>query len=102
MPLFLDPSGGPVAICDRHHGKVYLSTLIADRQSPGLRVCPDCADDMDPWRLPARRSETITLQYPRPDAIMVTGAVSSSYPSLDIAIAGLAVASLAVAGVGYE
>ena len=26
-----------------------------------------CADEKDPYRLPARKTERITLQYPRPD-----------------------------------
>lgn len=70
MALYLDTSGyqsSAISVCDRCHTKQPYSKLIADRNSPGLRVCPECADDFDPWRLPARMSENITLQYPRPD-----------------------------------
>ena len=70
MPLYLDTSGyasRAVAICDRCRFKKPLSTLVADGNTPGLRVCPECSDNFDPWRLPARKPEDITLQYPRPD-----------------------------------
>ena len=63
----MDPDGGAVEICDRCHFKRFLSSLIGDPNAPGLRVCPDCADVFDPWRLPARRPENITLRFPRPD-----------------------------------
>lgn len=70
MSLYLDTSGQAsraVAVCDRCHTKVAYSKLVADGNSPGLRVCPECSDRLDPWRLPARRSEDITLRHPRPD-----------------------------------
>jgi len=56
-----------IGICDRCHFKVPYDTLQPDGNSPGLRVCPDCSDVKDPWRLPARKTENITLRYPRPD-----------------------------------
>lgn len=65
MSLYL--GANPVGVCDRCHLKVVLSTLMSDRNAPGLRVCPTCADDLDPYRLPARRTENITLRYPRPE-----------------------------------
>ena len=70
MSLYLNTSGqssAAIATCDRCHLKVAYSTLVADGNSPGLRVCPECSDDLDPWRLPARQSENISLRYPRPD-----------------------------------
>lgn len=71
MPLYLDTRGEStpaVAVCDRCHLKVALVTLISDPNSPGLRVCRDtCVDQYDPWRLPARMTEDISLRYPRPD-----------------------------------
>lgn len=34
----------------------------------GLRVCIyGCADLIDPYRLPSRKTENISLMYPRPD-----------------------------------
>lgn len=70
MSLYLNTSGQSsraIAVCARCHMKVPLSSLIADANAPGLRVCPSCSDNLDPWRLPARMSEDITLRYPRPD-----------------------------------
>jgi len=41
---------------------------MPDPNFPGLKVCQqNCADQKDPYRLPARKTERITLQYPRPD-----------------------------------
>lgn len=71
MPLYLNTLGKSqvaVAICDRCHMKVSITHLISDPNSPGLRVCKDtCVDQFDPWRLPPRQTEDITLEYPRPD-----------------------------------
>jgi len=55
---------------------------MPDPNSLGLRVCQQgCADQKDPYRLPARKTEKITLRFPRPDvsvavdpdAIITTG-----------------------------
>lgn len=71
MSLFLRTRGmstAAIAVCDRCKMKRPLSEMTADRNSPGVRVCArGCNDELDPWRLPARRTEDITLQYPRPD-----------------------------------
>ena len=70
MSRYLDTTGLPslaIGICDRCSEKMSLTVLSADRNAPGLRVCPGCNDQLDPYRLPARRSENITLRYPRPD-----------------------------------
>lgn len=91
-----------VAVCDRCHMKVPHSKLEPDDDTPGLRVCSSCSDQLDPWKLPARRAETLTLRYPRPDTPVRTGAVASAYVFANNAIASLAIAGLAVAGVGYE
>lgn len=49
--------------------KRMLVELGPDPNIPGLRVCKDrgCADNLDPWRLPARADDKIVLQYPRPE-----------------------------------
>ena len=57
-----------IAICDRCRMKHYYSDLMADPNSPGLRVCKDCRDVKDPYRFPARKTENISLKYPRPDS----------------------------------
>lgn len=71
MSLYLDTRGNSpisIAICDRCKMKKPYTHLTADPNFPGLRVCWDtCADEFDPWRLPARKAENITLEYPRPD-----------------------------------
>ena len=70
MSLYLDTTGmASVAIanCDRCKMKKPYSLLVADGNAPGLRVCPDCADTLDPWRLPPPASEDISLRFPRPD-----------------------------------
>ena len=72
MPRFLDTLGYPeiaIAVCDRCKMKVPYSTLIPDPNFPGLRVCEarGCADEKDPYRLPARKTERINLRFPRPD-----------------------------------
>jgi hypothetical protein len=70
MPLYLDTSGYSscaISVCDRCHAKRPYSTLVSDKNAPGLRVCPECADDLDPWRLSPHMPEDITLRFPRPD-----------------------------------
>ena len=73
MPLYLPVStkGGTtaIAVCDRCKRKVPYSELRPDGNSPGLRVCsdPGCWDNKDPYRYPARKTENISLRYPRPD-----------------------------------
>ena len=39
-----------------------------DGNIPAIKVCSDsCSDEFDPYRLPARQSEKISLRLPRPD-----------------------------------
>ena len=74
MSLYIVPHGEgtvAIAICGRCSMKVPYSKLVADGDKPGLRVCPECSDHMDPWRLPARMSENITLKFPRPDESLI-------------------------------
>lgn len=57
-----------VGVCDRCKMKRPLADFIPDPNALGLRVCgPECADKFDPYRLPARQTEPITPQYPRPE-----------------------------------
>jgi hypothetical protein len=70
MGLFLDTRGltyAAIGICDRCSRKFPLAELMPDRNSPGLRVCKDDWDELDPYRLPARQTERITLPFVRPD-----------------------------------
>jgi len=75
MSVFLDTRGKStlgIGICDRCSRKMSLDDLYPDANYPGLRVCRDDLDDFDPYRLPARQPETITLRFTRPDTPLET------------------------------
>lgn len=71
MPRFIDTLGYSdiaIAVCDRCQMKRPHATLGPDTNFPGLMVCQEgCKDDKDPYRLPARKTERITIRFPRPD-----------------------------------
>lgn len=70
MAIYLDTRGNSVlsvAICDRCSRKFPYVDLMPDPNFPGMRVCKDDLDQFDPWRLPAIKTENITLRFPRPD-----------------------------------
>lgn len=70
MAIFLDPTGRTtfgIGICGRCSRKMYLEQLHPDPNSPGLMVCEEDLDDLDPYRLPARQTENINLPFVRPD-----------------------------------
>jgi hypothetical protein len=71
MPIFLDTTGlssVAIAVCDRCKMKRPFVSMMADPNFPGLRVCDQgCKDELDPYRLPARKTERINLRFPRPD-----------------------------------
>ena len=71
MPKFLDTRGNSfiaIFVCDRCKMKRPIIEAMPDMNFPGLRVCQQgCADQKDPYRLPARQTERIALQFPRPD-----------------------------------
>jgi hypothetical protein len=71
MPTWLDTRGNSVltvAICDRCKRKVPYSDIRSDGNIPAIRVCGDgCSDQFDPYRLPARQPERISVRFPRPD-----------------------------------
>lgn len=70
MSVFLDTRGKAtlaIAICGRCSRKFPYDDLMPDPNYPGLRVCKDDLDEYDPYRLPARQTEDITLRFPRPD-----------------------------------
>lgn len=75
MGLFLDTRGlawAGIALCDRCSRKFPIGELMPDRNYPGLRVCKDDLDELDPYRLPARQTERITLPFVRPDVSVAT------------------------------
>lgn len=71
MPIFMDTRGLAslaIGVCDRCKMKRAFVSLGSDPNFPGLRVCDQgCADQKDPYRLPARQTERIALRFPRPD-----------------------------------
>lgn len=70
MAVFLDTTGRSslgIGICGRCSRKFPIDDLMPDPNYPGLRVCRVDLDDYDPYRLPARQTENISLRYPRPD-----------------------------------
>jgi hypothetical protein len=71
MGMFLDTIGNAslaIFICDRCRLKRPIDEQMPDPNFPGLRVCQQgCADQKDPYRLPARKTERINLRFPRPD-----------------------------------
>lgn len=44
------------------------SDMRPDGNIPAIKVCSEsCSDQFDPYRLPARQPEKITIRFPRPD-----------------------------------
>lgn len=90
MSWFLDPSGRAtygLGLCARCSKKMFLDELFDDPNFPGLKVCRDDLDDLDPYRLPPREADPITLQFTRPDLPLTdaptTVAGQSGWPPAD-------------------
>lgn len=85
MAIFLDTRGHKtlgIGVCDRCTRKFPLDELYPDPNTPGLKVCRDDIDDYDPYRLPARKTEDISLRFVRPDVPLTDlqpDAVSPAY-----------------------
>lgn len=83
---FVDTTGQAtlgVGLCGRCSAKLPLGELHSDPNSPGLMVCIDDLDVLDPWRLPARETEDITLPFVRPDVSIHDGAPYGSVPGVN-------------------
>lgn len=75
MSVWLDTCGKEslaIAICARCSRKFPIGELMPDPNAPGLMVCEADRDIFDPYRLPARQTENITLRYARPDTPLVS------------------------------
>ena len=75
MAIFLDTRGRStlgIGVCDRCRRKMSLEDLYSDPNSPGLKVCLADRDEFDPYRLPARQPDVVTLPFFRPDANLAT------------------------------
>ena len=72
MPKWLNTKGNniiSIAICDRCKMKRPYDEITQDGNIPALRVCiHGCSDQFDPYRLPMRPTENISIRFPRPDA----------------------------------
>ena|ERR1044071_3438500 len=70
MPMFINPTGRStygIGICGRCDRKFSLDQLFDDPNYPGLKVCAKDMDQYDPYRLPPREPDPITLPFTRPD-----------------------------------
>lgn len=65
--MSIAPGYASNAICDRCCFRYDYQILRSDPNYHGLRVCPDCLDQKNPWLLPPARPDSLTLKYPRPD-----------------------------------
>jgi hypothetical protein len=77
MSMWLDPTGRTtfgIALCARCSKKMFLDQLYPDPNSPGLMVCEEDRDVLDPYRLPPRADDQIVLPFVRPDVSLDTGA----------------------------
>lgn len=81
---WLNPRGRAtygIGICARCGAKLYLDQLSPDPNSPGLMVCDADKDVLDPYRLPARQTEQITLPFNRSD-LSLTNSQTIPAPTL--------------------
>lgn len=84
MSVWLDTRGKTtlaVGLCGRCSRKMSLDDLYDDPNSPGLKVCRADRDEFDPYRLPARQPDKITLRFTRPDTPI--GTDPYGFPSED-------------------
>lgn len=82
MSRYVDTTGhtsAGIGLCDRCQRKFPLDELRPDGDSPGLLVCREDRDQLDPYKLPARKQENISLRVIRPDVDIDVEA--DSYPS---------------------
>lgn len=56
-----------IAICQRCWLQYDYKQLSEDPNIKGLRVCQDCKDQFDPWRLAPPPPDPLQLRRPRPD-----------------------------------
>lgn len=61
-----------IAICQRCGLQYPYLELSDDPNIKGLRVCCECKDQYDPWRLPAPPPDALQLRWPRPDVPLDT------------------------------
>ena len=75
MSIWLDTRGRStlgIGLCARCSRKMSLDELLSDPNSPGLRVCREDLDNLDPYRVPPRQPDNFTLPFVRPDSPLNT------------------------------
>lgn len=74
MPKYINTTGNDplsIAVCPRCKMKRAYVDFVVDPDTQ-QRVCHfGCADLKDPYRLPSRKGENISIKYPRPDEDIV-------------------------------
>jgi hypothetical protein len=76
MSIWLNTRGKStlgVGLCGRCSRKMSLDDLYPDSNDPGLMVCAKDRDQYDPYRLPARQPDKLTLRFVRPDDPLTPG-----------------------------
>jgi len=56
-----------IAVCGRCSVKVPYRDLMSDGNYRELKVCSECRDEIDPYRLAPRQPDSYILRNPRPD-----------------------------------
>ena len=87
MPMFLDTRGNStlgVGVCGRCSKKLPLDQLYSDPNAVGLKVCLKDLDDFDPYKLPARQPDQISLPFVRPDVSIATSPLGVIQESGDL------------------
>ncbi len=72
------------AICGRCQVRYPYTKLMADGNSPGLRVCKDCRDEIDPYKLAPRQPDSYVLKFPRPDVNIAIQPYASNWDSSEL------------------
>ena len=73
--VFLNTKGNStlgIGICSRCQFRFPLHMLQDDPNIPNFKVCAADRDDFDPYRMPARQPDMLTLPFIRPDVPLST------------------------------
>ncbi len=83
MPLWQPLNDGPnvaIAECPRCHFKRNYTDLQQDPNDGNWYCRFGCVDLIDPWRLPSRRTEDISLDHARPREELEEKPTTPFYP----------------------
>lgn len=74
MPIYLDTrtrANLAIAVCARCAFKFPQEMLFKDGNIPSLRVCRQCWDPINPYRLPPHPTDNLALEWTRPNPVLV-------------------------------